>query len=110
MSRLQSSQKRGGLFRLSACRTNTTWHIEPTIHLSRILLVTASPMCHSFHSRFTPLQSRTLSDVAVRLRATSMQVTLAWLLQRSFNILLIPGTSSLKHLRENLQAAMLQIP
>ena len=59
---------------------------------------------------FTPLQSAELSDVAASLGATSMQVALAWLLQRSLNILLIPGTSSRKHLRENLQAAELQIP
>ncbi len=59
---------------------------------------------------FTPLQSTTLSDVATRLGATPMQVALAWLLQRSPNILVIPGTSSIKHLRENLQASMLQIP
>jgi len=59
---------------------------------------------------FTPLQSGTLTNAAARLNATSMQVALAWLLQRSPNILLIPGTSSLKHLRENLQAATLQIP
>jgi pyridoxine 4-dehydrogenase len=59
---------------------------------------------------FTPLQSATLSDVAVRLDATPMQVALAWLLQRSANILVIPGTSSIAHLRENLQSSMLQIP
>jgi pyridoxine 4-dehydrogenase len=59
---------------------------------------------------FTPLQSGTLSDAASRLHATPMQVALAWLLQRSPNILVIPGTSSLNHLRENLQAATLQIP
>jgi pyridoxine 4-dehydrogenase len=59
---------------------------------------------------FTPLQSDTLSDVATRLGATPMQVALSWLLQRSPNILVIPGTSSIEHLRENLQAAMLQIP
>jgi pyridoxine 4-dehydrogenase len=59
---------------------------------------------------FTPLQSTTLSDVAVRLDATAMQVALAWLLQRSPNILVIPGTSSVEHLRENLQASKLQIP
>jgi aryl-alcohol dehydrogenase-like predicted oxidoreductase len=59
---------------------------------------------------FTPLQSSTLSDVAVRLDATPMQVTLAWLLQRSPNILVIPGTSSIAHLRENLEASKLQIP
>jgi aryl-alcohol dehydrogenase-like predicted oxidoreductase len=59
---------------------------------------------------FTPLQSSTLSDVAVRLDATPMQVALAWLLQRSPNILVIPGTSSIAHLRENLEASKLQIP
>jgi pyridoxine 4-dehydrogenase len=58
---------------------------------------------------FTPLQSSTLSDVAVRLNATSMQVALAWLLQRSPNILLIPGTSSIAHLRENLAAPQLTL-
>ena len=59
---------------------------------------------------FTPLQSDNLSDVAARLDATPMQVALAWLLQRSPNILVIPGTSSIEHLRENLQASMLRIP
>ena len=54
---------------------------------------------------FTPLQSSTLSDVAAELDATPMQVALAWLLHRSPNILLIPGTSSVGHLRENLEAA-----
>jgi aryl-alcohol dehydrogenase-like predicted oxidoreductase len=59
---------------------------------------------------FSPLQSGTLSEAASRLHATPMQVALAWLLQRSPNILVIPGTSSLEHLRENLKAATLQIP
>jgi aryl-alcohol dehydrogenase-like predicted oxidoreductase len=59
---------------------------------------------------FTPLQSSTLSDVAERLGATPMQVALAWLLHRSPNILLIPGTSSRTHLRENLAAAGLTLP
>ena len=59
---------------------------------------------------FSPLQSSVLGGAAAKLRATPMQVALAWLLQRSPNILLIPGTSSLEHLRENLQASMLQIP
>ncbi len=59
---------------------------------------------------FTPLQSTTLSDVAASLDATPMQVALAWLLQRSPNILVIPGTSSIEHLRENLQASALQLP
>ncbi len=56
---------------------------------------------------FTPLQSTTLSDVATRVGATPMQVALAWLLQRSPNLLLIPGTSSVGHLRENLAAGRL---
>ncbi len=59
---------------------------------------------------FNPLQSTALSDVAARLGATPMQVALAWLLQRSPNILVIPGTSSVTHLRENLQASRLQLP
>ena len=58
---------------------------------------------------FTPLQSSTLSDVAGELGATPMQVALAWLLHRAPNILLIPGTSSLDHLRENLRAAELKL-
>ncbi|WP_416260702.1 aldo/keto reductase family oxidoreductase [Gibbsiella quercinecans] len=58
---------------------------------------------------FSPLQSAALDDVAGRLGATPMQVALAWLLQRSPNILLIPGTSSLSHLQENLAAAHLQL-
>ncbi len=59
---------------------------------------------------FTPLQSSALDAAAALLEATPMQVALAWLLQRSPNILLIPGTSSVAHLRENLKAATLQIP
>jgi pyridoxine 4-dehydrogenase len=59
---------------------------------------------------FTPLQSSTLSDVAGRLEATPMQVALAWLLRRAPNILLIPGTSSVAHLRENLAAGQLTLP
>ena len=59
---------------------------------------------------FTPLQSSTLSDVAQGLGATPMQVALAWLLRRAPNILLIPGTSSVAHLRENLAAAELDLP
>jgi pyridoxine 4-dehydrogenase len=59
---------------------------------------------------FTPLQSSTLSDVAAGLGATAMQTALAWLLQRAPNILLIPGTSSPDHLRENLAAARLVLP
>ena len=59
---------------------------------------------------FSPLQSSTLSGVARRLGATPMQVALAWLLRRAPNILLIPGTSSVAHLRENLAAADLHLP
>src|SRR5262245_1376202 len=59
---------------------------------------------------FTPLQSSTLDRVASTLQAAAMQVALAWLLQRSPNILLIPGTSSVEHLRENLLAAELELP
>jgi aryl-alcohol dehydrogenase-like predicted oxidoreductase len=59
---------------------------------------------------FTPLQSSTLSNVADQLGATPMQVALAWLLHQSPNILLIPGTSSLAHLRENLAAGELVLP
>ena len=59
---------------------------------------------------FTPLQSSTLSGVAQGRGATPMQVALAWLLRRSPNVILIPGTSSLAHLRENLAAAELDLP
>ncbi len=59
---------------------------------------------------FTPLQSSTLSEVAARLGATPLQVALAWLLHRAPNILLIPGTGSIAHLRENLAAAELVLP
>jgi pyridoxine 4-dehydrogenase len=58
---------------------------------------------------FTPLQSTKLDAVAASLRVAPMQVALAWLLQRSPNVLLIPGTSSLAHLRENLSAATLKL-
>jgi aryl-alcohol dehydrogenase-like predicted oxidoreductase len=59
---------------------------------------------------FSPLQSSKLDTVAASLQSTAMQVALAWLLQRSRNMLLIPGTSSVEHLRENLKARTLQIP
>jgi len=59
---------------------------------------------------FTPLQSSVLDRVAASVQATPMQVALAWLLQRSPNILLIPGTSSINHLRDNLAAAALEVP
>jgi len=59
---------------------------------------------------FSPLQSSALDAAAASLQATPMQVALAWLLQRSPHVLLIPGTSSVKHLRENLNAATLHLP
>ena len=59
---------------------------------------------------FSPLQSSRLDEVAARLNATPMQVALAWLLRRSPNLLLIPGTSSVNHLHENLAAASLELP
>jgi pyridoxine 4-dehydrogenase len=59
---------------------------------------------------FTPLQSSVLNTAAASLKVAPMQVALAWLLQRSPNILLIPGTSSVAHLRENLSAATLKLP
>jgi aryl-alcohol dehydrogenase-like predicted oxidoreductase len=59
---------------------------------------------------FTPLQSSVIDAVAAKLQATPMQVALAWLLHRASNVLLIPGTSSLTHLRENLAAAELKLP
>ena len=59
---------------------------------------------------FTPLQSSALNGAAMRLGATPMQIALAWLIRRAPNILLIPGTSSLEHLRENLAAASLEVP
>jgi pyridoxine 4-dehydrogenase len=58
---------------------------------------------------FSPLQSSSLDTIAASIERTPMQVALAWLLQRSPNILLIPGTSSVKHLRENLDAADLEL-
>ncbi|MHC5720969.1 MAG: aldo/keto reductase, partial [Nostoc sp.] len=58
---------------------------------------------------FTPLQSSTLSDVAKRIGANPMQVALAWLLQRAANILLIPGTSTVAHLHDNLAAAEIEL-
>ena len=59
---------------------------------------------------FSPLQSETLNEVAERLETTPMSVALAWLLQRSANILLIPGTSSVAHLRDNIAGAALELP
>jgi pyridoxine 4-dehydrogenase len=59
---------------------------------------------------FSPLQSETLTAVAKRLDASPLSVALAWLLQRSPNLLLIPGTSSVAHLRENVAGAALELP
>jgi pyridoxine 4-dehydrogenase len=59
---------------------------------------------------FSPLQSDALHKVAARLETTPMSVALAWLLQRSPNLLLIPGTSSVAHLRENIAGAGIQLP
>jgi aryl-alcohol dehydrogenase-like predicted oxidoreductase len=59
---------------------------------------------------FSPIQSAALNAAAASVQATPMQVALAWLLQRAPNILLIPGTSSIGHLRENLAAATLELP
>ena len=59
---------------------------------------------------FSPLQSDTLAGVALRLGTTPMAVALAWLLQRSPNVLLIPGTSSVAHLRDNIASAALELP
>jgi aryl-alcohol dehydrogenase-like predicted oxidoreductase len=59
---------------------------------------------------FSPLQSDTLRSIAARLNTSAVAVALAWLLQRSPNILLIPGTSSVEHLRENVESAKIQLP
>jgi pyridoxine 4-dehydrogenase len=68
------------------------------------------PTCHNDPMpNDRSMQSATLSDVAARLDATPMPVALAWFLRRSPNILVTPGTSSIEHLRENLQASRLQI-
>jgi len=75
------------------------------LELQRIAYVPFFPL-----GGFTPLQSSVLDAVAAKLRATPMQIALAWLLHRAPNVLLIPGTSSLAHLRENLVAAELKLP
>ena len=93
---------------MCACRTTTTWSnreddaLIDDLARQGIAYVPFFPL-----GGFTPLQSSTLSDAASRLGATPMQVALAWLLHRSSNILLIPGTSSVAHLRENLAAGQL---
>ena len=75
------------------------------LELQRIAYVPFFPL-----GGFTPLQSSVLDAVAAKQRATPMQIALAWLLHRAPNVLLIPGTSSLAHLRENLAAAELKLP
>jgi hypothetical protein len=72
--------------------------------------VVASPTCPSSHSAASRVQSSTLSEVATQLGTTQMQTAFAWLLLRAPNILLIPGTSSIGHLRENLATAELVLP
>ncbi|HTH59497.1 MAG TPA: aldo/keto reductase family oxidoreductase [Paraburkholderia sp.] len=76
-----------------------------TLHRDGIAYVPYFPL-----GGFTPLQSSTLSSVAARLGATPMQVALAWLLRRSPNVLVIPGTSSVAHLKENVASAALDLP
>ena len=107
----RSWQRRRRLPTLSACRISTTW---PTaaMTLSSVDLAAQDIAYVPFFplGGFTPLQSSTLDTVASSLNATPMQVALDWLLRRSPNILLIPGTSSVQHLRENLNAAALHLP
>src|SRR5213594_2898192 len=94
-----------------AFKTSTTSRTVTMTPLSTDSRVRTSRTCRSFHwEGFTPLQSTALATAAASLGATPMQVALAWLLQRAANILLIPGTSSVEHLRENLEAARLQLP
>ncbi len=110
-SRRPRSRKDAGSPRSSACRTTTISRIASDDALiddlarDGIAYVPFFPL-----GGFNPLQSATLSEVAARLGATPMQVALAWLLRRAPNILLIPGTSSVAHLRENLAAAELHLP
>jgi len=66
--------------------------------------------CHSSRSEDYAVTIVVLGEAAASLQATPMQIALAWLLQRSSNILLIPGTSSVAHLRENLAAATMELP
>jgi aryl-alcohol dehydrogenase-like predicted oxidoreductase len=90
---------------------STIWRIAPMIQSSTLSPTTTFPYVPYFPlGGFNPLQSSILSKVAVRLDATPMQVALAWLLRRAPNILLIPGTSSVTHLRENLASAELNLP
>ena len=97
--------------RSRACRTCTTWRTAHDDELIDDLARHGIPYVPFFPlGGFTPLQSTALSEVAAALGATPMQVALAWLLQRAPNILLIPGTSSVEHLRENLAAADLTLP
>ena len=80
------------------------WSLHPQLARDGIAYVPFFPL-----GGFSPLQSTALSEVATRLGATPMQVALAWLLRRSPNILLIPGTSSVAHLKENLAAGEVEL-
>jgi aryl-alcohol dehydrogenase-like predicted oxidoreductase len=94
-----------------ACRTCTTWRIARTTRWFDELAAKGIAYVPFFPlGGFTPLQSSTLSDVVAGLGATPMQVALAWLVHRASNVLLIPGTSSVEHLHENLAAASLVLP
>ncbi|OYW44474.1 MAG: oxidoreductase [Sphingomonadales bacterium 12-68-11] len=122
--------KEQGLLRHIGLSNVTQWQVEEARELTEVICVQnhynlvhrADDMLIDWLARegiafvpffplggFTPLQSDRLSAVARRLEATPMQVALAWLLQRSPNILLIPGTSSVAHLRENVAAAELDL-
>jgi pyridoxine 4-dehydrogenase len=109
MSRQNKSRTDARSPRSSACRTNLAHRDDD--RLIDDLARAGTPYVPFFPlGGFTPLQSSALSDVARRLGATPMQVALAWLLRRAPNILLIPGTSSVAHLRENLAAVELVLP
>src|SRR5438874_2142342 len=103
--------RRNRSLRWCASKTSTT---SPTVGMTRssIRLPNGELVMSPFFplGGFTPLQSETLSNVAARLNVKPMSLALAWLLQRSPNILLIPGTSSVEHLRENVAGAGLQLP
>ncbi len=103
-------RRRAASPRWSACRTSTTSPIATTTPWSTSLRPWASPMCPSSPSAASRrCNPRPFPTWRGELGATPMQVALAWLLHRAPNILLIPGTSSLGHLRENLQAAELKL-
>ena len=100
-----SSVDRSGTFRLGDLSVNRLGYGAMQLAGDRIAYVPFFPL-----GGFTPLQSSTLSGVAQGLGTTPMQLALSWLLRRAPNILLIPGTSSLAHLRENLATAELDLP